>query len=107
MVYTIYTMVSFVEIALLFLCIGIILFLLSLTSYSFRVKVSGEKKESPARYGIDYVIVTFHNYFSPSTIIHPNTDSKYTKYDMHELRHRKEGGAYSPHLPFHEKEKIV
>ena len=103
-------MLSFLEIGILLLCAGILLFLLSLSSYSFRVKVSGEKKQPTARSGIDYVVVTFYNYFSPPpTLISSHQDHyQYKKqYDMSELRHRKEGGAHSPHLPMSEKEKIV
>ena len=104
-------MVSFLEIIVLFLCIGIIFLLLSLTSYSCRMNVSGEKKETPARYGIDYVIVSVHNYFSPppllpATVYQDNYEYK-KQYTMSELRHRTQGGAYSPHLPVNEKEKIV
>ena len=98
-------MVSFLEISILFLSIGIILFRLSLTSYSCRMNVSGEKKESPARYGIDYVIVSVHNYFSPPILPPANQYKK--QYDMSELRYRTQGGAYSPHLPVSEKEKLV
>ena len=103
-------MLSFLEIGILLLCTGIILFLFSLTSYSFRVNVSGEKKQPTARSGIDYVVVTFYNYFSTPPTLVPSQQDHYEykkQYDMSELRHRKEGGAHSPYLPFHEKEKIV
>jgi len=102
-------MISILEIGILLFSIGIILFLLSLTSYSCRMNVSGEKKQPAARSGIDYVVITVYNYFSPPpTLIQSNKDSKYTKqYDISELRHRTYGAASSPHLPFHEKEKIV
>ena len=104
-------MVFFLEIGILVLCAGIILFLLSLTSYSCRMNVSREKKELPARSGIDYVVITVYNYFSTSpTLVQSQQDYyKHTKqYDMSELRHRKEGGgAHSPHLPVSEKEKMV
>jgi len=104
-------MLSFLEIGILLVCAGIILFLFSLTSYSFRVKVSGEKKQPAARSGIDYVVVTFYNYFSaPPTLVSSHQDYyKHTKqYDMSELHYRKEGGgAHSPYLPVSEKEKMV
>jgi len=94
-------MLSFLEIAILLFCTGILLFLFTLTSYSFRVNVSGEKKQHTAQYGIDYVIVTFHNYFTPPISV------QLKQYDRSELRHRNQGGASSPHLPMNEKEKLV
>ena len=99
-------MLSFLEIGILLLCTGILLFLFSLTS--FHVKVSGEKKQPIARSGIDYVIVSFHNYFSPPSLIRTQQEYKYTtQYNTSGLRYRKEGGASSMHLPTDEKEKIV
>jgi len=68
------------------------------------MKLSGEKKETPARYGIDYVIVSVHNYFSPPPLLPAEYKKQYT---MSELRHRTQGGACSPHLPVSEKEKLV
>jgi hypothetical protein len=69
------------------------------------MNVSGEKKESPARYGIDYVIVSVHNYFSPPTLLPANPYKK--SYTISELRYRNQEGAYSPRLPVSEKEKLV
>jgi len=74
------------------------------------MNVSGEKKQPAARSGIDYVVITVYNYFSPpQTLVQSTQDHyKHTKqYDMSELRHRKEGGAHSPRLPVSEKEKMV
>jgi hypothetical protein len=74
------------------------------------MNVSGEKKHVVARSGIDYVVVTFYNYFSPpiATPVHTISDYKYTKqYDMSGLRHRKDGVVGSMYLPTDEKEKIV
>ena len=92
-------MLSFLEIGILLFCAGILLFLLSLTSYSFRVKVSGEKK--PYNGFIEIIIHEYKRFCSKT-----NELPEYKKqYNITEIYYNKEGGAYSPHLPMNEREK--
>ena len=104
-------MVSFLEIGLLVLGVGFLLFLLTLTSYSCRVNVVGEKKYSPAKYGIDYVAVAIKHYFSPPTPALATTEQEFETYKQNftkeGLRQRKEGGAVSPQMEMNEKFKFL
>jgi len=111
-------MVSFMEIALILLCAVILLAFITMTSYSCRMQVTGEKKTATAQSGIDYVIVKIQNYFSPpaaasSTL--PTTHQEYfsLKQAVQGLRHRggsataPTGGAISPRIDYNEKIKLV
>ena len=73
-------MVFFTETILIILCIGVLLFLLTLTSYSCRVNVTGEKKYIPATYGIDYVTIAIKNYFSPPPPTLVTTEKEFETY---------------------------
>lgn len=104
-------MLSFMEIGILLLGGGLLLFLLTLTSYSCRVNVVGEKKYTPAKYGIDYVTIAIKNYFSPPTPSLVTTEQEFETYKQNitkeGLRHRKEGGAVSPQMEMNEKFKFL
>lgn len=104
-------MVSFMEIGILLLGVGVLLFLLTLTSYSCRVNVVGEKKYSPAKYGIDYVAVAIKHYFSPPTPSLVTTEKEFETYKQNfakeGLRQRKEGGAVSPQIDSNDKFKFL
>ena len=107
------------EIALILLCAVILLAFITMTSYSCRMQVTGEKKTATAQSGIDYVIVKIQNYFSPpvpaapSTL--PTTHQEYfsLKQAVQGLRHRggsataPSGGAISPRIDYNEKIKLV
>jgi hypothetical protein len=103
-------MLSFAETAIVLLLLGIVILFVTMTSYSFRVQVTGEKKV--AQSGIDYVIVKIQNYFSPpAPVALPTT---YKEYSISKetalpegMRQRKEGGAVSPHMESTEKFKLV
>jgi len=104
-------MVSFLEIGILLLGVGVLLFLLTLTSYSCRVNVVGEKKYHPAKYGIDYVAIAIKNYFSPQTQSLVTTEKEFETYKQNVskegLRQRKEGGAVSPQIDSNDKFKFL
>jgi hypothetical protein len=104
-------MLSFLEIGILLLGAGLLLFLLTLTSYSCRVNVAGEKKYTPAQYGIDYVAIAIKNYFSPQTPTLVTTEKEFVTYKQtlakEGLRNRKEGGAVSPQMEMSEKFKFL
>ena len=104
-------MLSFLEIGILLLCAGILLFLLTLTSYSCRMNVVGEKKYTPAKYGIDYITIAIKHYFSPPTPALATTEQEFETYKQHftreGLRQRKEGGAVSPQMELNEKFKFL
>ena len=104
-------MLSFLEIGILLLCAGVLLFLLTLTSYSCRVNVVGEKKYNPAKYGIDYVAIAIKNYFSSPTPALATTEQEFETYKQNfvkeGMRHRKEGGALSPQMEMNEKFKFL
>ena len=99
-------MLSFLEFGIIVLCAGILLFLLTLTSYSCRVNVVREKKHYPAQYGIDYVAIAIKNYFSSQTPALATTEKEYEFYKQtyarEGLRYRKEGGAVSPQMEFND-----
>lgn len=104
-------MLSFLEIGILVLGVGFILFLLTLTSYSCRVNVVGEKKYTPAKYGIDYITIAIKHYFSPPTPALVTTEQEFETYkqsfEKDGLRNRKEGGAVSPQMESSEKFKFL
>jgi len=104
-------MVSFLETGILVLGVGFLLFLLTLTSYSCRVNVVGEKKHSPAQYGIDYITIAIKHYFSPPTPALATTVKEFETYKQNfakeGLRHRKEGGAVSPQIDSNDKFKFL
>jgi hypothetical protein len=104
-------MVSILEIGILLFGGGLLLFLLTLTSYSCRVNVVGEKKYHPAKYGIDYVAIAIKNYFSPPTPSLVTTKQEFETYKQNfakeGLRHRKEGGAVSPQMETNDKFKFL
>jgi hypothetical protein len=104
-------MISFLEIGILLICVGGLLFLFTLTSYSCRVNVTGEKKGQPARYGIDYVTIAIKNYFSSQPPALVTTEQEFELYKQsfvkEGLRHRKEGGAVSPQMEPNEKFKFL
>jgi hypothetical protein len=111
-------MVSFVEIALVLLCAVILLAFITMTSYSCRMQVTGEKKTVTAQSGIDYVIIKIQNYFSPPAVTPsalPTTQQEYftLKHAVQGLRHRTggatapSGGAISPKIDSNEKIKLV
>jgi hypothetical protein len=104
-------MLSFLEIGILLLGAGLLLFLLTLTSYSCRVNVVGEKKYNSAKYGIDYVAIAIKNYFSLPTPVLVTTRQEFETYKQNfskeGLHRRKEGGAVSPQMESNEKFKFI
>jgi hypothetical protein len=106
-------MLSLAETAIVVLLLGIVILFVTMTSYSFRVQVSGEKKV--AQSGIDYVIVKIQNYFMPTPsppVALPTTYKEYSTLKEfgpfpEGIRQRKEGGAVSPHVDSGEKFKLV
>lgn len=107
-------MLSLAETAIVVLLLGIVILFVTMTSYSFRVQVSGEKKV--AQSGIDYVIIKIQNYFMPTLLPPPVAlPTTYKEYSTLKefgsfpegIRQRKEGGAVSPHMESAEKFKLV
>jgi hypothetical protein len=105
-------MVSFFEISVLLLCAGALL-LFAIISCRFRM--TAEKKETLAKNGVDYVIVTIMNYLSPPPAPLPTLPTSYKEYKSNEVRYRrvftplvtKGSFASSPSLPIDEKVKFI
>jgi len=113
-------MVSSIEIVIILLCTVILIAFITMTSYSCRMQVTGEKKTATAQSGIDYVIVKIQNYFSPPVLAShsstlPTTQQEYVslKQAVQGLRYRStgatapSGGAISPRIDYNEKIKLV